>query len=67
MSTKRDLAAETRDWIRREKSRAELCRSQIADLERKAKDSEKRAELLEEMLLASGYADAPLLDEDVPF
>lgn len=67
MSHKRDLASEVEAWVRRERGRAEYCRAQIADLERKAVESDKRADLLEEMLLSSGYAGAPTTDEDTPF
>lgn len=67
MSTKRDIASEVQSWIAREKGRAEACRAQAADLERKAKDSDRRAEALAAMLDASDFLNAPSADEDAGF
>ena len=67
MSTKRDIASEVQSWIAREKGRAEACRAQITDLERKERDSLRRAEMLETMLDASDFLNAPSADEEAGF
>jgi hypothetical protein len=67
MSAKRDIASDVQNWIKREKARAEQCRGQAADLERKAKDSDRRVVCLEEMLNASDFLNATTADEDAGF
>ena len=67
MSTKRDIANEVVSWITREKQRAELCRAQAADLERKARDSDRRADHLAAMLDASDFLNAPTADDEAGF
>jgi hypothetical protein len=67
MSTKRDIASEVQSWIKREKARAETCRAQAADLERKAADSDRRVSCLEELLDASDFLNAPTADEVAGF
>lgn len=67
MSTKRDIAAEVQSWIAREKARAEACRAQAADLERKARDSDRRVEVLSTMLDASDLLNAPTADDEAGF
>lgn len=67
MSTKRDIASEVQSWIKREKARAEACRAQITDLERKERDSLRRAESLAVLLDASDFLNAPTADEEAGF
>lgn len=67
MSAKRQIAADVEAWIRREQLRAETCRAQAADLERKARDSDRRAESLKAMLDASDFLNAPTADEEAGF
>lgn len=67
MSSKRDIASEVQSWIKREKARAEMCRAEAAELERKAADSDRRVECLEEMLNASDFLNAPTADDVAGF
>lgn len=67
MSTKRDIASEVQSWIAREKARAEACRTQITDLERKERDSLRRVEVLLVMLDASDFLNAPSADDEAGF
>lgn len=67
MSSKRDIAKDVLAWIAREKQRAELCRAQAADLERKARDSDRRVKNLEAMLEASDFLNAPTADDEAGF
>lgn len=67
MSTKRDIASEVLSWIAREKARAEQCRAQITDLERRERDSLRRVTVLETMLNASDFLNAPTADEEAGF
>lgn len=67
MSSKRDIANDVVSWIAREKQRAEACRAQAADLERKARDSDRRAEALAAMLEASDFLNAPTADDEAGF
>jgi len=67
MGAKRDIASEVLSWIDREKQRADLCRAQAADLERKARDSDRRVECLTAMLDASDFLNAPSADDEAGF
>lgn len=67
MSTKRDIASEVQSWIAREKARAETCRAQITELERRERDSLRRAEILAVMLDASDLLNAPTADDVAGF
>lgn len=67
MSAKRDIASDVQAWIRREEARAEQCRAQADDLQRKARDSDRRVECLKTMLDASDFLNAPSADEEAGF
>lgn len=67
MSAKRDIACEVLAWIDREKQRADMCRAQAADLERKARDSDRRVTNLQAMLDASDFLSAPTADDEAGF
>lgn len=67
MSAKRDIAMDVLAWIDREKQRAAMCRAQAADLERKARDSDRRVENLQTMLDASNFLNAPTADDEAGF
>lgn len=67
MSTKRDIASDVQSWIAREKGRAEQCRSQITDLERRERDSLRRVEVLQQLLDASGFLNASTADDEAGF
>lgn len=67
MSAKRKIAADVEAWIDREKARAEECRAKIEQLERYARDSDRRVECLKAMLDASDFMNAPSADEEAGF
>lgn len=67
MSAKRDIGSEVLSWIAREKARAESCRAQAADLERKAGDSDRRVEVLQKLLDASDLLNASSADDVAGF
>jgi len=67
MSTKRTIGFEVEAWIRREKGRADACNSQITDLERRRDESLRKVRVLQELLDASDYLNAPPEDDDDPF
>ena len=67
MSTKRDIASEVEAWIKRERARADQCRAHITELERKERDSLRRAEMLAVMLDASDFLNAPTADDEAGF
>lgn len=67
MSAKRDIASDIQSWIAREKARAEACRAQADDLERKARDSDRRVEILQTLLDASDLLNAPTADDEAGF
>lgn len=67
MSTKRDIASEVQSWMAREKARAEACRAQITELERREAASLRRVEVLGLMLDASDFLNAPTADDVAGF
>lgn len=67
MSSKRDIAHDVEAWIRREQGRADECAAQIASLERKKRDSERRVVCLKAMLDASDFLNAPTADDEAGF
>lgn len=67
MGARRDIGNEVLTWITREKQRADYCRAQAADLERKARDSDRRVEVLEALLNASDLLNAPTADGEAGF
>lgn len=67
MGAKRDIGSEVQTWIAREKARAESCRAQAADLERRAADSDRRVEVLQTMLDASDLLNATSADDVAGF
>lgn len=67
MSAARDIGEEVRNWIAREESRAAECRAQATSLERKARDSDRRVEVLKKLLDDSDLLNAPSKDDEAGF